>query len=157
MIKSCLTKLLFISRTVRLTGVERRWTVVETSNPGLEQMILCTPSGTVHPLCNLSIPKEMADVMEVLLLISGGGCDVVVVMVVGSFVGTVMDDMGLVLGGGGVSEERRRAACDDCGCLDPEVELLLELLLLLTLLAFLFSFERGILPRGGVLGRSCCC
>ena len=151
MIRSCLTKLLFISRTVRLTGVDRRWTVVETSNPGLEQMILCTPSGTVHPLCSLSIPKEMADVMEVLLLISGGD-----VVVVESFVGTVMDDMGLVLGGGGVSEERRRACECDCGCLDPEVELLLELLLLLTL-GFLFSFARGILPRGGVLGRNCCC
>jgi len=126
---------------------------VETSNPGLEQISLCTPSGTVHPLCNFSIPKEMADVMEVLLLTSGG--DVAVVVVV-FLVGTVMDDMGLVRG---VSEARRCCACGgffSFGTDPPELELLLELLVLL-ILAFLFSFGRRILLGGGVFGRKFCC
>mmetsp|Transcript_12459 Transcript_12459/g.19209 ORF Transcript_12459/g.19209 Transcript_12459/m.19209 type:complete len:336 (+) Transcript_12459:1418-2425(+) len=147
---------------VRWTGVERRWTVVVTSNPGLEQMILCTPSGTVHPLCNLSIPKEMADVMEVLLLMSGGSGaddddDFVVIVV--DFWGTVMDDMGFV--DGDISKASSCCACAgdcDCGCfslgMDPELELLLELLVLL-ILAFLLFCGRSILLGGGVWGRSC--
>jgi len=100
---------------------------VVKSNPGLEQMILCTPSGTVHPLCNLSMPNEMADVMEVLLLMSGGGGAVVVdddnVVVVG-FLGTVMDDIGFV---GGISKAGSCCACaGDCDCFslgtDPELD-----------------------------------
>lgn len=97
---------------VRLTGVERRCTSVVTRRPGLEQINLWTPRGTDHPLCNFSMPvpeKDMADVMEVLLLITGGGgnCaeeeeDVDVVVIV--FLGTVMDDMGLVVRGD-ISEE----------------------------------------------------
>ncbi len=95
------------------------------SNPGLEQMILCTPRGTVHPLCNLSMPKEIADVMEVLLLMSGGGAvnDDDNAVAVG-FLGTVMDDIGFV---GCVSKAGSCCACvGDCGCfslgMDPELE-----------------------------------
>ena len=34
-----------------LTGLERRWTNVVTLNPGDADITLCTPSGTLHPLC----------------------------------------------------------------------------------------------------------
>ena len=36
---------------VTLMGMDRRWTWVVTCNPGMAQMTLCTPSGTLHPLC----------------------------------------------------------------------------------------------------------
>lgn len=149
--------------------MDRRCTSVVTSNPGLEQISLCTPSGTDHPLCNFSIPleKDMADVMEILLLIacdgdSGGGSSATAdddVMVV--FLGTVMDAIGFVVVVVVVdSEARCFCACGSSSCLSldaAELELLLlELLVLFKLVfVFLFSIGKGILVggSGGVLGR----